>query len=115
MARGNRRNSGPAATTPAADPGHRPMVLVMLAIFSLSPAAPVRAGKLMNVPPPAIELTAPATNAAMAMISRVMGGRKIAEGERSEKRGDGRERSEKRVARNEKRGHEVASFCAGAL
>ena len=40
------------------------MVLVMLATFSERPAMPVSAGKVRNVPPPAIELMAAATNAA---------------------------------------------------
>jgi hypothetical protein len=57
---GSNRNSFFAATTEAAEPGHSPIVLVMFATFSDSPAIPVSAGKVRNVPPPAIALTAEA-------------------------------------------------------
>jgi hypothetical protein len=70
--RGIRLNSGRAAYTPDADPGHSPIVLVMFATFSDNPATPVSAGNDRNVPPPAIELIAAATNAASAMRIKVM-------------------------------------------
>src|SRR5437763_5461098 len=74
MPRGIRRKSARAAATDAADPGHRPIVLVMLATFSLSPATPVRTGNDRNVPPPAIELMAAAANAARMTSDRVQTG-----------------------------------------
>src|SRR5256885_2309587 len=68
MPRGSRFMSGAAATTLDADPGQSPTVLVMLAIFSVSPAAPVSAGKVRNVPPPATALRAPASPAPTTTI-----------------------------------------------
>src|SRR3954469_21265809 len=57
-----------------ADPGHRPMVLVMFAALSDSSAMPVSVGNDKNVPPPAIELIAAATKGAVRTRSQLRTG-----------------------------------------
>src|SRR4051812_10532907 len=56
----------------AADPGQRPTVLVMFATLSVRPPTPTSVGKVRNVPPPAMELTAAARKATAVMSSRCM-------------------------------------------
>src|SRR2546421_2810485 len=86
------------------------MVLVMLATLSSRRRMPVRAGKVMNVPPPATALTAAARNEAKATRSvRTMewegsgGGGEGEGGQRSESEVRG-QRSEVRGQRSEVRG-----------
>src|SRR4051812_39517276 len=55
-----------------ADPGHRPIVLVMLATLSLNRATPTSVGNIRNVPPPAIELIAAARKATRVTTKRDM-------------------------------------------
>jgi len=50
------------------DPGHSARVLVTLGLLAVRPM-PSREGKEMRVPPPAMELTAPAAKAAAQTMS----------------------------------------------
>src|SRR5436190_20897353 len=71
--RGIFRSSPIAGPIDPAYPGQRPIVLVTLATFSLRPARPVSAGNVMNVPPPAIALSAAATNEARKSREGIIG------------------------------------------
>src|ERR1051325_10825418 len=58
---------------PPNKPGHSATVLVALATFGSSPNQ-IKTGKVSSVPPPAIELTTPAKNAARIIAAAWMNG-----------------------------------------